>query len=129
VPKSILVVAHDRPLRETRVQLLKYEGYTVQAVKTDDEAMAVLETEQFDLILIGRRSQLPKRQIDQRLREKYPDLLILKIQSAGEIEQSIYPSRLTDSQPRHVVEALHEMLGDEIRLVPLEPPANTSEGG
>jgi DNA-binding NtrC family response regulator len=129
VPKSILVVAHDRPLREARVQLLQYAGFTVKSVETDDDAMAILETEQFDLILLGRNSRLPQKQIDQRLREKYPDLLILKIQSAGETERSIYPSRLTDSQPRHVVEALHEMLGDGVRLVPLEPPANISEGG
>lgn len=129
MPKSILVVAHDRPLRETRVQLLRDAGFTVQSVESDDDAMAILETEQFDLILLGRNSELPRKQIDQRLREKYPDLLILKIQSAGEIERSIYPSRFTDSQPRHVVEALHEMLGDRVRLVPLEPPVNTSAGG
>jgi hypothetical protein len=29
----------------------------------------------------------------------------------------------------HVVEALHEMLGDGVRLVPLEPAANPSEAG
>lgn len=124
MPKSILVVAHHRPLRETRVQLLQSEGYTVQSVETDDAAMAILETDQSDLILLGRKSRLPRKQIDQRLRERYPDLLILKIQSAGEMERSIYPSRLTDYQPRQVVEALHEMLGDEIRLTPLEPPAS-----
>jgi hypothetical protein len=108
---------------------LQDAGFTVKSVESDDDAMVILETEQFDLILLGRKSELPRKQIDQRLRERYPDLLILKIQSAGEMERSIYPSRFTDSQPRHVVEALHEMLGDGVRLVPLAPPANFSEGG
>jgi hypothetical protein len=32
VAKRILVVAHDRPLRESRLDLLQREGYCVQAV-------------------------------------------------------------------------------------------------
>jgi hypothetical protein len=31
--KRILVVAHDRPLRETRVSLLRSEGYRVESVE------------------------------------------------------------------------------------------------
>jgi DNA-binding NtrC family response regulator len=45
VRQSIFVVAHDRPLRETRVQLLQYAGFFVKSVETDDDAMAILETE------------------------------------------------------------------------------------
>ena len=45
MPKSILVVAHDRPLRETRVRLLQGEGYIVKSVATDNDAMAMLENE------------------------------------------------------------------------------------
>jgi DNA-binding NtrC family response regulator len=117
VPKSILVVAHDRRLRETRVQLLQAEEYTVKSVETGDDAMAILDTEHFDLVLIGRKIKGPGKQIDQRLREKYPDLPILKIQSAGDVERSPYPSRITDYQPQHVLDAVHDMLGDRIRLV------------
>ena len=118
MPKRILVVAHDRPLRLTRVELLESLGYTVASVATDDEAMAMLEVEQFDLILLGRKSELPKKGIDQRLREKYPALLTLKIEDAG-VEKSIYPSLITDSAPRHVIVALHDMLGDDLQLVPV----------
>lgn len=117
MPKSILVVAPDRPLRETRVQLLQAEGYTVKSVETDDDAMAILVTEHFDLVLLGRQTKPPGKQIDQRLREKYPDLLILKIQSAGEVERSPYPSGTVGYRPQHVLDAVHAMLGDRIRLV------------
>jgi DNA-binding NtrC family response regulator len=120
VAKRILVVAHDQPLRESRVNLLQGEGYCVQAVETDDEAMVTVQNEPFDLILLGRKSRLLEKGIDQRLREKYPELLILKIESASE-PSSVYPSRITDPAPRHVLEALHKMLGDGVRLEPFEP--------
>ena len=68
MPKSILVVAHDRPLRETRVRLLQGEGYIVKSVATDNDAMAMLENEQYDLVLLGRRSLWTRKQIDQRVR-------------------------------------------------------------
>jgi DNA-binding NtrC family response regulator len=109
IPKRILVVAHDRPLRWSRVAMLKRAGYAVASVETDDEAMAVLQEEKFDLILLGRKFQIPKKGIDQRLREKYPYLLTLQIAPQGEIA-SIYPSRITDAMPEHVLKALKEML-------------------
>jgi DNA-binding response OmpR family regulator len=107
--KRVLVVAHNAPLRESRVLLLQSNGYYVESVGTDDEAIELLENEQFDLILIGRKSQLLIKGIDQRLREKYPTLLTLQIEALGEIE-SIYPSRITDAVPEHVITALKEML-------------------
>ena len=81
--------------------------------------MVTVQNEPFDLILLGRRSRLLQKGIDQRLREKYPELLILKIESTFE-PGSEYPSRITDAAPRHVLEALHGMLGAGIRLKPLD---------
>jgi hypothetical protein len=63
---------------------------------------------------------LPKKDIDQRLREKYPDLLTLKIEGS-DLGGSVYPSRMVDAEPPHVLAALHEMLGEDLRLVPLLP--------
>ena len=117
MPKRILVVAHDLPCGSAVCTL----GYSVEWVATDDEAMAMLEMEAFDLILLGHKSLIPKKGIDQRLRERYPSLLTLKIETAG-VERSIYPFLITDSQPRHVIVALHDMLGDELQLVPFIDP-------
>jgi DNA-binding response OmpR family regulator len=61
LPKRILVVAHDRPLKGTRVSLLESEGYRVESVESDDAAMTLLETETFDLILLGRNSGMHKK--------------------------------------------------------------------
>jgi CheY-like chemotaxis protein len=109
IPKRILVVAHDTLLRATRVNLLERAGYSVASVVTDDDAMKLLETERFDLILLGRKSEIPKTGLDQRLRERHPDLLTLKIQPGGDVV-SLYPSRTTDALPQHVLSALKEML-------------------
>jgi DNA-binding NtrC family response regulator len=109
IPKRILVVAHDALLRTTRTFLLEGAGYIVESAVTDDDAMKLLETEQFDLILLGRKSQTPKKGLDQRLRERHPNLLTLKIQPGGDIV-SLYPSRTTDALPEHVLSALQEML-------------------
>jgi hypothetical protein len=79
--------------------------------------MTMLLTEIYDLVLLGRNSELHKKGIDQRLREKYPHLLTLKI--VNEADASIWPSRITDSQPEHVIAALHEMLGEKVLLVPI----------
>lgn len=53
-PKRILVVAHDPVLRMTCVSMLERAGYTVFSAVTDDDAMGLLETAQFDLILFGK---------------------------------------------------------------------------
>ncbi|WP_260740475.1 hypothetical protein [Tunturiibacter lichenicola] len=110
IPKRILVVAHDRMLRITRVSILEKAGYTVSSAASDDDAMTLLETERFDLILLGRKSNIPKMGLDQRLREKHPDLLTLKIHPEGDVV-SLFPTRMTDAVPEHVLSALKEMLG------------------
>jgi hypothetical protein len=113
--KSVLVVAHDPPLNASRVSLLRGAGYLVDSVESDDDAMAILELKEFDLILLGRRSMLPKKGIDQRIREKYP----LKIERKGE-DVSTYPTKVTDPEPEQVLAALAEMLGEDLRLASLE---------
>jgi DNA-binding NtrC family response regulator len=125
MPKRILVVADDRPLRTSRVSLLECEGYRVESAESDDDAMIMLLTEVYDLVLLGRNSELHKKGIDQRLREKYPSLLTLKIVNGA--DASVWPSRMTDSQPKHVIVALHEMLGENVLLVPV-PLFMSSQG-
>jgi CheY-like chemotaxis protein len=118
LPKRILVVAHDRPLKETRISLLESQGYKVESVEKDDDAMKLLETEDFDLVLLGHQSGLPEKGIDQRLTERFPDLVTLKIERAGE-RHSVYPTRITDSAPQNVIAALREMLGEDVELTPI----------
>jgi DNA-binding NtrC family response regulator len=109
-PKRILVVAHDRALNDTRTALLRTAGYAVESVTSDDDAIRCLETHAFDLILLGRNSRVPEIGLDQRLRQKYPDLLTLKIDF--DTDGNAWSSRVVDAVPDHVIEALKEMLGE-----------------
>jgi CheY-like chemotaxis protein len=103
--KRILVVANEKPLRESRAMLLESASYSVISVSSDEDALKLLETENFDLILLGRNTDSPVA-LDQLLRAKYPTLLTLKIDGL----ESEYPSRITDAVPTHVLDALREML-------------------
>jgi ActR/RegA family two-component response regulator len=125
--KRILVVAHDRPLKETRVRLLQSQGYSVDSVETDDDAMKLLETEHYDLVLLGHQSALPVKGIDQRLRERFPNLATLKIELVG-VRHSDYPTRVSDPAPQNVIAALHEMLGDDdVELTPIQLPVRCDQ--
>jgi DNA-binding response OmpR family regulator len=109
VSKRILIVAHDPLLRSTRQSLLKSAGYEVVLAASDDLAIRAVDDERFDLVLIGRKSLLSDMALDQRLRERYPNLAVLKIADAGESFSS-YPSRISDPSPYHVLRAIREML-------------------
>ena len=117
--KHILVVAHYPALKIARVEMLNKAGYEVEPVESDDAAMTILEKKHFDLVLIGRRSELAQKGLDQRLRERYPHLLILKIESSGP-GISVYPSQIIDSQPKHLIQALEHLLGNALSLAPTQ---------
>ncbi len=102
----ILVVSDDPTLRFSRAALLRKAGYRVESIASDDAALAVLERERFDLVLLGRdRLRRPGKALDRRLRERHPHLLTLKIEGNTPV-LSPYASRLTDARPERVLAAL-----------------------
>ena len=112
--KRILVIANDRVLRETRGAVLRSDGYRVCEVESDDGAMVLLGRETFDLVLLGRALVETEVGIAQRIRERHPDLPLLRI-ATWDAEVSPYCSRTTAQSPAHVLEAVRTMLaGDEV---------------
>jgi hypothetical protein len=107
--KRILAVSLDLELGRTRFLLLHVQGYKVDCAASDDDAMRMLESIDFDLVLLGRDSLLFEKRLAQRIRQKYPKQLTLKIEPVEETV-SLYASRTVDSVPSHVIEALREML-------------------
>jgi hypothetical protein len=110
--KRILVVSHDPVLRDSRSALLLSAGYAVSAAGRDEDAMALMETNSFDVVLIGRNSHWPKKGLDERVRALHPHQLIVKIAQAGE-PRSSFCSRITDPVPANVLEAVREVLGGD----------------
>jgi hypothetical protein len=76
--------------------------------------------------MLGHRSALPEKIIDQRIRERFPNLATLKIEIGGE-RHSAYPTRVTDAAPQHVIDALHEMLGENAKLIPVQLPCRLDQ--
>ncbi len=103
--KRILLVSHDESAKDARAILLLNAGYAVSLVRGDLATLAILETDLFDLVVIGRKPPLPLKGLDQRLREMYPSLPILKIAHPDE-PFSPFVSQITDSDPKHILDAL-----------------------
>jgi DNA-binding response OmpR family regulator len=110
VQKRILVVSHDPVLRDSRSALLLHAGFAVSSMGHNDEAMALMGQNTFDVVVIGRNSHWPEAGLDERMRAEYPRQLIVKIAQPGE-PKSLFCSRITDSLPTSVLEAVHEVLG------------------
>jgi PleD family two-component response regulator len=108
VKKSILVVAHDEMLRNTRSTLLLKAGYAVAVASSSDDAMLLMAKNPYDLVVVGRNSIGTKKGLDERLREVYPKQLIVKIAQSGERE-SEFVSKVTNSEPKKVLAAVREM--------------------
>ncbi len=108
--KNILVVTHHTALRKSRVQVLERDGYCTASADSAEEAMRRLAGEHFDLVVIGRKSQLQGLAIDQQIREHYPGQIILQIDPGS--ERSPYISRIVPSHPLEVLAAVKELLAD-----------------
>lgn len=109
--KGILVVCHDPSLRSTRMSLLEAAGYRVESVDYDHEAIARLEVEQFDLVLIGRSSSLPEGTAGRYLRKKYPNLMIVRINRVIHGRRAL-TSQTADPHPHPMRKMLSAMLGE-----------------
>ena len=114
MPQKILVVAHDAVLRASRSTLLLQSGYSVTDAASVDGAIALLESDTFDLVVVGRDSLGAAKGNDQRIRERCPAQLILKIVKFVD-EGSEYASRITDSFPRNVLAAVSGMFAEQTK--------------
>lgn len=83
MPKVVLVVAHYELINLSRTTLVKNAGFGVRSASSDDDAMAILDCQAVDLVLIGRSSLTAPVSLDRRIRAKCPDLLILKVEGEG----------------------------------------------
>jgi DNA-binding NtrC family response regulator len=112
VQQHILIVAQDPFARNTREALLNRAGYEVTSVDSDDLAVISVDRDRFDLILIDSTSLLATTALDQRLRDRYPALCVLKIVPVGEPD-SLFASRTTGPEPSHLLAAVRELLFKE----------------
>jgi hypothetical protein len=63
--------------------------------------------------LIGRKQREETRVLDAEMRERFPDLPILKIRPFSEPAAERFATRSVDPHPAHVINALRELLGQQ----------------
>lgn len=54
-PKKVLVVDDDQPTREVVAEVLEEEGYLVRSAESTTNALAAIEAEAYDLVLLDLR--------------------------------------------------------------------------
>jgi CheY-like chemotaxis protein len=99
-------------VKTTRTAILTWAGYDVAAVETPEEALARLEAERFDLVMVGRRARAEARAAGEIVRERYPSLPILKVSADHEqSEDEKFATLSVDPLPVLVVSAVRELIG------------------
>ena len=89
--KRILVVDDEAPIRALLAQMLETEGYEVHTAEHGDEALEVVRTATFDLVITDM--VMPAKdglKFIMELIKDYPDMKILAISGGGAIKAERY---------------------------------------
>lgn len=108
--KTILVVGYDRAMLNARKEILQSAGYEALTTSNDDRMMRILRIKKIDLILLGQFVVPKGKPLQQRVRERYPQALILKMQP-GSQEHDSFSNAFTAYDPAEMLEAIHRLLG------------------
>ncbi len=110
--KRILVIAHDPAVQSTRVSILQRDGYDVAAVETAEEALARLEAERFDLVVVGRKAKAETKAAGAVVRARHPSLPILKVAPLPDLNDGEkFATKSVEPMPHIVVNAVRELIG------------------
>ncbi len=91
----ILVVDDEASIRRTLREILEYEDYEVEEAVDGEDALNVVKTERFDLVLLDVK--MPKKdglEVLQVLSNTYPDLPVVMISGHGTIETAVEATKL-----------------------------------
>ena len=109
----LLILDEDRIILQSLSQFLSREGYDVRTSDRSEEAMAILETEQIELLLVdvnmpGIEANLLLRE----MRRRFPHVVVIVITGYGSIEGAVDATKMGafDYLTKPIVD-------DEIRVV------------
>ena len=89
--KRILVVDDEAPIRALLAQMLETEGYEVHTAEHGDEALEVVRTATFDLVITDMVMPVKDGlKFIMELIKDYPDMKILAISGGGAIKAERY---------------------------------------
>ena len=87
---SILVIDDEAAIRESLEVLLMLEGYTVRMAVDGEEGLRILETENFDLVLLDLA--LPGQsglELLPQIKNRQPDLPVIMITAYGTVDNVV----------------------------------------
>ena len=87
---KILIVEDEVPVRDSTIRVLENKGFQVEAASTGEEALAKIEKESFDLLLIDiRMPGMSGLEMLRRAKQMEPETCALIITGYGTIESAI----------------------------------------
>jgi two-component system NtrC family response regulator len=91
----ILVVDDDESLRRVTQVQLEQEGYPVATASTAAEALAALEKAPYDLVITDLKMPgLSGVDLLRRVREEYPEILVIVVTAYGTVESAVEAMKL-----------------------------------
>lgn len=90
-PNARILVVDDEPsIRSFLVRVLAREGYQVDSAQNGQEALHILHTQSFDLLLSDiRMDQLDGVGLLQQARQRFPDLVVILLTGHATVESAV----------------------------------------
>src|SRR5919108_481048 len=111
-PARILIVDDEASIRLTLSALLQRNGYDVTSAENGEEAVALLERQMFDLLLVDLKMPgMDGMQVVAAARQRQPDIAIIVLTGHGSLDtaieglhQGVFDYLLKTTEPAQVIE-------------------------
>ncbi len=85
--RKVLSVSFDKTVSDSRCAILRQGGYAVTAITSAEEALQLLATEQFDLVVIGHRfPKTNKQELAAQARQQWHTPVLLVCGASAETD-------------------------------------------
>src|SRR6185295_8539897 len=111
-PARVLTVDDEASIRLTLTAMLRRAGYDVSSAESGEEAVALLERQSFDLLLVDLKMPgMDGMQVVAAARQRQPDIAIIVLTGHGSLDtaveglhQGIFDYVLKTTEPAQVIE-------------------------
>lgn len=115
---KILIVDDEEVARMTLAEILRLEGYEIKSVGSGEEALELLSSEAFDIMILDlKMGGMSGMDLLQSVADKLPDLSVIVLTAYGTIDSAIQAIRyrvhdylLKPATPEQVLESIEKAL-------------------
>ena len=118
--RKVLCVSFDKTVSDSRCGILQQGGYAVTAITSIEEALQVMGSEKFDLVVIGHRFPKAKKQeLAAQAREQWKTPVVLVCGASSE-------SEIPADAGIYALEGTEGLLGAVRKLLPVSISASAA---